>query len=236
MKTRLTAAAALLTMAFGSTAGRAASTTITPGPSSFEVRDDRISIRKDIQRGRSVTTITSPTDQIVLTIDRVGITVSTRTAQRTALLTRPEEMSGVVGDLAGRPIVAEAVALLSHESLDPASPKGRALGLTRALLETVDGDVDAPLGIAEWAHRPLPPAAAEAVPARAGTDPGACWDQYSRDAIRAANDYVDCYNSTHWYNFIDRAGCGLVYDVEAEGDWIWYWNCVGIPFPSVRVG
>jgi hypothetical protein len=183
-----------------------------------------------------VTTIASKTEQVVLTIDRLGIAVTTPTGRRSALLNRPEGISAVVTSLVGLQSIADATALLERQRFDPTSPEGRAFGLTKALLESIAGDQEGTLDVVGWAHAPAMTTGPKAVLAATGSDPGSCWDAYARDAIRAANSYIDCYNNTSWYDVIDRMGCSLLYDVEAEGDWLWYMNCVGMPFPQVRMG
>jgi hypothetical protein len=212
------------------------STSVTPGPPSFEVKDEHVVVRRDLLLGRSMTTLSSGTEQVILTIDRQGITVTTPAGRRSASLARPEGITAVVESLQGRQVVKDATELLRRRHFDEQTPEGRAFTLTRALLESVAGDNAGTLEVVGWTHASRPAPGPKAVLAAVGSDPASCWDAYAHDAIRAAGDYVDCYNNTSWYDVIDRIGCSVLYDIEAEGDWLWYMNCVGLPFPIVRMG
>src|SRR5579864_9033244 len=71
-------------------------TTGAPGTASFEVASGRLTIRKDVLLGRSITTITSGLNRVSFVIDSVGIVVTTRAGFVTASLQEPEPMSQVV--------------------------------------------------------------------------------------------------------------------------------------------
>jgi hypothetical protein len=198
-------------------------TTGRPGTASFEVSNGPVTITKRVLLGQSITTVVSGHGRLTVMIDRAGITVATATDTATAVLARPETMTQIVSALGRSPLAADGAALLSSLRLDPDTASGQALALSRALLETGEGD---PAGTLEVIHTVGPTGRPHPVAVRFG-GPGDCWDAYSKDAVRAANDYVSCYNNTSWYNVLDRLGCSTLYDVEAEGDWLWYLNCVG---------
>ncbi len=200
-------------------------TTGERGTTSFEITTGRLTVRKDVLLGRSVTTITSGSDRVSFTIDHEGIVVSTRAGVTTAALRHPETMLQVVEALAEAPAVSDAAALLSRLRLDPATTTGQALALTKALLQSVAGDGRGTLEVVnrvrEATRRP------HIVAVGLGLTSGDCWGAYTAEANRTANEYADCYNNTSWYDVIDRLACSTVYDVEAEGDWLDYLNCVG---------
>jgi hypothetical protein len=200
-------------------------TTTAPGTASFEVGSGRLTVRKDVLLGRSITTITSGADRVSLVIDARGIVVTTRAGSVAASLSRPETMSQVVETLAESATVSEAAALLSGLHLDLASTTGQALALTQALLESVSGDGRGTLAVLSWTSSTSRHPRLVAV--RVGLDFGDCWDAYASAAAQAANDYADCYASTGWYNLVGRLACSALYDVEAEGNWIGYLNCAG---------
>jgi hypothetical protein len=201
-------------------------TTGAPGTASFEITQGRLTVRKDVLMGRSMTTITAGSDRVSIGIDHLSIAVTTRTGGFVApLTTGPEAMSRVVAPLAESPVVSEAAALLSRLRLDPASTTGQALTLTKALLQSVSGDRRGTLEIASWAgpmghHTRL-------IAARVGSTDSDCWDAYAAAALQAANDYADCYNNTSWYNVIGRLSCSVRYDVAAENNLIGFLNCAG---------
>jgi hypothetical protein len=200
-----------------------------PGTASFEITTGRLTVRKDVLLGRSITTITSGSDRVSLTIDRGGIVVSTRAGVATGSLSHPETMATVVEVLAAAAPVSDAAGLLSRLRLDPETTTGQAMALTKALLQSVGGDRRSTLEVANWvrqaARRP------HLVAARFDSSAGDCWGAYTANAVRTANEYADCYNNTSWYDVIDRLACSAVYDVEAEGDWLDYLNCVGSATP-----
>jgi hypothetical protein len=196
-----------------------------PGTASFEVANGRVTIRKDVLLGRSMTTITSGLDRVSLVIDRMGIVVTTRAGSVAALLSEPETMPRVVEALAGSAAVSEAAALLSRLRLDPATTTGQALILTEAFLDAVSGDRrSAPAAVSWSGPTPRDPRAAAV---RAGDDSGDCWEAYNQATAENANSYTDCYNSTSWYNVSGRLACFGLYAVGAEGNWIGYLNCAG---------
>ena len=200
-------------------------TTGAPGTASFEIADGRLTVRKDVLLGRSITTITSGSDRVSLMIDRAGLVVTTEAGTVTASLTRPETLEPVAEMLAQSAPVSDAAALLSRLRLDPATTTGQALTLTRALVQSVLGDRRGTravvLGLGPTSRR------AGLVTARLGPSPSDCWDTYGTAATQTANDYADCYNSTTWYNVVGRLGCATLYDIEAECDWVEYLNCAG---------
>jgi hypothetical protein len=200
-------------------------TTSAPGTASFEVASGRLTVRKDVLLGRSITTITSGGDRVTLVIDARGIVVTTHAGSVAASLSEPETMSQVVETLAESGTVSEAAALLSRLRLDLASTTGQALALTQALLESVSGDRRGTLAVLSWTSSASRHPRLVAV--RVGLDPGDCWDAYNSAAAQAANEYADCYNSTSWYNLVGRLACSALYDVEVEGTWIGYLNCAG---------
>jgi hypothetical protein len=198
-------------------------TTGAPGTASFEIASGRLTIRKDVLVGRSITTITSGPDRVSLVIDGTGIVVTTRAGSVTASVRQPEKMAEVVEALADSAPVSEAAALLSRLRLDPASTSGQALTLTQALLESVSGDRRGTLAVMSWTNPPSRHPRLVAV--RLGLDASDCWGAYSAAAAAAAAAYADCYNNTSWYDVLGRLTCSAVYDIEAESNWIGYLNC-----------
>jgi hypothetical protein len=210
-------------------------TSQAPGTMTFDVSDGRVAIRKDVRLGRSVTTIVAGRDRLAIAIDRMNVAVQTDIGEAIAAVRRPEEMGAVMRLLAASPAAASAAALLSRTRLARDTAAGQALLLTRALLQSAVGNGAGTLEVVDWT-RSVKPSGARMLAARVGPDPGACWEQYAKEAIRIATEYTNCYNDTHWYNFIDRSECAILYDIEAEGAWLCYLNCVGVPIPSIRIG
>lgn len=200
-----------------------------PGTATVEVIDGRIHIRKDVLVGRSITTITSGHDRISLTIDRAGIVVMTPSGTAATRLKEPESINAVTEMLAQSAAGTDGRLLLARLRLDPGSVEGQALSMTRALLESVATGQADPVAVSRWtnfgAHGARP------VPVGLGPTAADCWNSYVSSATQTANTYVNCYYSVPWYDVPDRLGCAALYDIEAEGDWLWYLNCVGAPLP-----
>lgn len=205
-----------------------------PGIASFEIATNRLTIHKTVVAGRSVTTISAGGDRLAISIDRTSVAVATNTATASARLAHPEGIDRIVSLLGPSRAAAEAARLLERLRLDPKTGAGQAFAFTKALLESAEGNREDTVNLVASAR----PAAggARIVEARVGPSPGECWDAYAKDAIRVANEYIDCYNNTSWYDVIGRMGCGALYDIQAESDWLWYMNCVGSPLPQIRVG
>jgi hypothetical protein len=206
-----------------------------PGTMSFELSDGRVTIRKDVRLGRSITTIVSGRNRLAIAIDRTGVAVESDTSEALAAVRRPEEMGAVMRVLAASPAAATAAALLDRTRLPQTTSAGQAFLLTRALLQSATGDRTGTIEIVDWT-RSVKPSAGRMQEVRIGPDPGACWDQYAKEAIRIATELSKCYDDTHWYQIIARSECAVLYDIEAEGAWLWYLNCVGVPLPSIRIG
>jgi hypothetical protein len=125
--------------------------------------------------------------------------------------------------------------LLNRLPLDPATPAGNAMLLTRALLEASRGEGLSALRHKEWAHET---AATTAVNVADETEvnedgdsgPGACWAEYAHDAIEIIDDFIDCLNEIQWWDFFGEYRCDAIYIVRAELAFMWLINCSG-PFP-----
>jgi hypothetical protein len=205
-----------------------------PGTAAFEIATSRVTIHKDVLLGRSVTTIAAGGDRLAITIDRTTVGVATRTSSASASLTHPEGIERIIRVLQDSRAASEAATLLGRLRLDSRTGAGQTFAFTKALLQSVEGSREGTMDLVTSA-RPTT-TGTHVVEARVGPSPGDCWNLYAKDAIRVANEYVDCYNSTSWYDVLGLMGCGALYDVQAEGDWLWYLNCVGSPLPQVRVG
>lgn len=200
-----------------------------PGTATVEVTDGRVRIRKDVLVGRSITTITSGHARLSLTIDRTGIIVMTPTGTAATRLEQPESINDVTEMLRRSAAASDGRLLLSRLRLDSGSVEGQALALTRALLESVVSGQADPVAISKWTT--LGDGGARPVPVGLGPTAADCWNSYVSSATQTANTYVNCYYSMPWYDVPDRLGCAALYDIEAEGDWLWYLNCVGAPLP-----
>jgi hypothetical protein len=133
---------------------------------------------------------------------------------------------------------ARARALLGRVPDGPETFTGQSLLLTRSILEFGTGSTAAISEHRQWvAQRAVELAgSSKAVPTVAritwqGRGPGDCWDMYSQEAIRIADDFAECTDRLRWYEAHRWAGCSLIYAVRAEGAMAWFIACNGgVPF------
>jgi hypothetical protein len=196
------------------------------GLATIELADNGVSVRKAYQGGSVKTTITAGRQQIVIALNggEVAITSGGRTWKAaTSNLETLEEAAAVLRNSA---VVRAARALLDRTPLRPDSIGGNAMLLTKALLGSISGDSASSAEHQRWAQS----AARRPQIVRAmqqGMGPGDCWDMYSDEALRIASNYVDCGQACSWKGFWCLLSCGFIYDIRAEGAFMWYMKCNG---------
>lgn len=153
-----------------------------------------------------------------------------------------DEVGQLMTVLQRSPAAAAGRTLLKRVAGEPGDPGQHMLLLTRAVLELGMGASDAVLIHRQWTRaqqdrlrdrQPLQPRVVKASYQSGGGDrgPGDCWDEYAKEAIRIAHDYVDCLTGVPWWNVVKSTGCALVYTIRAEGAMWWFINCSGgFPF------
>lgn len=185
----------------------------------------QISIRKVFARGASTTTFASAGQRLVISVagENVTIDVGGRTWQGS--VRRPGALNEA-GLLVRNSLVGWAAKqLLDRAALRPDTLEGNALLLTRALLGSLLGDPSPTHEYQRWARvRATQPRIAKAALA---DGPGECWDKYAAEAIRIANDYLECAGGCGWAGRFCMAGCGFLYDVRAEAAFMWFISCSG---------
>ena len=209
----------------------------------LDVADDTVAVRKEMTADRSVVTMTTAKDRLSITVRRGTLIVS---GPGGAVTMEP----GAGGDadrlqmlLQRSDAAARARTLLAKVSEGPNSFAGQSVLLTRAILEMGTGSVNALNQHQQWvaeraAQRPVPietqggPRVTRvAYLAGAQRGPGDCWDLYSKEAIRIAEDFAECTDDLRWYEVHKWAGCSLIYAVRSEGAMAWFISCNGgVPF------
>jgi hypothetical protein len=212
----------------------------------MEVADQAVRIRKDVSADRSVLTLTTATDHLILMVRRGVLSLSGPAGEVTMDGGGVAEYGQVLAVLQGSEAAARARTLLAQVAEGPDTFVGQSVLLTRALLESGSGSSKAMAQHQQWAER--------RVAARAGAKqghlsgrpqvvraafsdlapqrgPGDCWDIYAEEAIRIADDFSDCTDDLRWYEAHKWAGCSLVYAVRSEGAMAWFIACNGgVPF------
>ena len=195
------------------------------GVVTIKLKDKTVTVRKTLDRGTSTTAFASGNQRLVVTVkgDQVVVTTPGGTWEG-----GPRSMDTLNPAAAYFQKSATAIAvkrLLDRAVLRPDSLEGNALLLTRALLGSFFGDGIGAAQHQQWARATM--TRAKVLRAVAASGPGECWDQYAAESIRIADDYTDCANSCHWSGMFCMAGCGFLYEVRAEGAFMWYMRCSG---------
>ena len=209
----------------------------------LDVADETVAIRKEISGDRSEVTMTTNRDRLSISVRRGVVTVSGPGGSITVDPSEEADSDRLLMVLQRSDAARRARALLARVEDGPNSFIGQSVLLTRSILEIGTGSVNALNQHRKWvAER----AAQVAVPARtpgapmvirASFDllqkygPGDCWDLYSKEAIRIADDFADCTDDLRWYEAHKWAGCSLIYAVRSEAAMAWFISCNGgVPF------
>ncbi len=212
----------------------------------MEVADKTVTVRKDVSADRSVVTLTTPNDRLILIVRRGVLSLSGPAGDVTMEGGGVGEYGQVLAVLQSSEAAASARTLLATIAEGPDTFVGQSMLLTRALLESGSGSSKAMTLHQEWAE--------ERAAARAGArrvalsgrpqvfkvavsdmvqqrGPGECWDLYSAEALRIANDFGECTDDLRWYEAHKWAGCSLIYAVRSEAAMAWFIACNGgVPF------
>ncbi len=205
----------------------------------LDVADDGVAVRKEITADRSVVTVTTAKDRLSIMVRRGQLTISGPTGAVTMGAGMGVDEDRILMVLERSEAAARARTLLAKVAAGPNTFVGQSMLLTRAVLEVGSGSVNAlnqhQQWVAERAAEMARPARGQAAPAvfRAAymeavqKGPGDCWDLYSKEAIRIAEDFADCTDDLKWYEAHKWAGCSLIYAVRSEGAMAWFISCNG---------
>ena len=201
----------------------------------IEVRAGRLTVRKAIAPGVTVTRILSDAEDLTISLNRegvavadgrLGLTISGRDARGLAQARTRLQTSAAVRD---------AVKLLDGLEQVASSPVSHTLLVSQAMLESALGLAEAGRDLAAWVRRPrasvraLPVAYAFGGGQQDGQELTAtdCWTQYVAEAIAAWIEYEQCVDSREWWDVPGYLACVLIYDMRAIGAFSWWVSCVG---------
>jgi hypothetical protein len=210
---------------------------LTGGRALIEVSDADVTVRKELAGHASHVTITTRRDELQLRVVRDQLTVSTPGGTVSVSAAHPEEMARLMAVLQRSDAASRGRDLLRRVPANPKDFGQQSLLLTRAVLELAHGASPALVAHRQWVARERArlgvPVSGPAV-MRVGLQtrgPGDCWDLYSKEAIRIADDFAECTDDLKWYDALGWAGCSLIYTIRAEGAMFWFISCNGgIPF------
>lgn len=237
-----------LTSALAPATARAQSTDLTvhvtrqaPGRTVFEVRNAQVHIRKVVTPAGSETTMTTERDQFRLKAEQGRLTVTSSGGSAHVTTGSAEQMAQFMTVVQRSEAATKARDLLRQLGHRPRDIGQHMLLLTRVVLELGHGPSPALTQHREWveterhrlASRPTTPRVVQASLQSGTSDkgPGECWDIYSKEAIRIADDFADCTDDLKWYDALGWSGCSLIYTLRAETALWWLVNCSGgFPF------
>jgi len=197
------------------------------GQMTVDVADKTISIHKDLQGSRAVTTLTAGRNRLAISFDGRNLSVTGPKGTQQSSLATQETLTPVLKTLQGSSLVRTAKELLDRLALQGDSAEGNALLLTRALFGSVTGEMSSVVQYQEWTRHML--ARPKVVRVVLAQGPGECWDSYSKEAIRIFDDYADCWLNCKWYQPFCEGACEAIYVLRSEMAFMWYFNCNG-PF------
>ncbi len=215
-------------------------TRVGPARVVVEVANANVSVRKEVTRDSSLVTITSRRDELQVHVARGRMVLSTPHGT-VALEDDPAEtVMRIVAVLQRSEAAALARTLLRQVPDTPRDFGSQTLALTRAVLEIGSGDASALASRRNWVEQerirlasqsPTQPRLMRVTWQSSGSDrgPGDCWDVYAKEAIRIADDTLECIRGiTGWFSYY---GCNIVYIVRAEAAMAWFIACSGgFPF------
>lgn len=210
-------------------------TRLAGGRALIEVKDAGVSIRKEVSADASHVTIRTRQDELQLRVVRGQLTASTPGGSVSISAANSDDMGRLMAVLHRSEAAARGRELLKRLPSDPRDFGQQALLLTRAVLELAHGPSAALARHREWLadeRRRLGTRPAAVVKAGLQVQgPGDCWDLYSKEAIRIAEDFAECTDDLKWYDALGWSGCSLIYTIRAEGAMFWFISCNGgIPF------
>ncbi len=210
-------------------------TRLAGGRALIEVKDTGVSIRKEVGADSSHVTIRTRQDEVQLRVVRGQLTASTPGGSVSVSSGNQEDMARLMVVLQRSEAASRGRELLKRLPADPRDFGQQALLLTRAVLELAHGPSAALARHREWLaaeRRRLGTRPATVVKADMQVQgPGDCWDLYSKEAIRIADDFAECTEDLKWYDGLGWSGCSLVYTIRAEAAMFWFISCNGgIPF------
>lgn len=241
----------------GAAAAQASRTTAANGPATvtvtrtperhlrLDVRDDQVAVRKDVWAGGSLVTVTTPQEQLTIGVEGSRLTVTSPTGSAVVSEDGTRGYDELLAVLQRSRAAARARTLLARVGEGPDTFVGQSLLLTRAILEAGTGTTPALNRQRRWVREKAleqvttstrsasGPRVVKTAWQKGGDDrgPGDCWDLYSIEAIRIADDFAECVDDLHWYDAHIYSGCALIYTVRSEAAMFWYIQCSGgFPF------
>lgn len=203
----------------------------------LDVSDNAVTVRKEITAEGSVVTMTTARDRLTIAVRRGVLTISGPTGAMTADPGTGVDSNRLLVVMQQSEAARRARTLLAKVTDGPNTFVGQSVLLTRTVLELGTGTVEALNQHQQWVADQ-----ASRMPARRFTEgprfiraafiepqktPGECWEIYSKEAIKIADDFSDCTEDLSWYEVHLWAACTLIYTLRSEAAMAWFISCNG---------
>ena len=205
----------------------------------IELVTPALKVTKSISGDRIVTRMTEGREQLVISMDRDTVAVSTRGETMTAARSDRTRLERERQLIAASGVGRHAATLIGRLGLGSATPIQPLLLTTRAFILAAAGNGDGGRALAQWARHAALVASARPVALKvawadqeqekkSSSSPTDCWNAYSKEAIAAYIEYEECMKPLSWWEFLDEAACATVYDMRAIGAFSWWMKCVAL--------
>ncbi len=202
----------------------------------IEVATPRLKVTKSVVGQKVVTRMTEGAEQLVISLDRDTLAVTTTAGRVTAPRSDREKLERGRQLISGSAVGRHAAALIGQMGFGSATPVQPMLLTTRAFILAAAGGDGGTRELSRWAKEAK---ARSSSVARVkviwsdeeqgmGTTPSDCWDAYAKEAIAAYMEYEQCMNDQSWWDILGQMGCATIYDMRAIGAFSWWLKCVAL--------
>jgi hypothetical protein len=191
-----------------------------------EVADAHVRVVKTLRETGSETTVDSGNEQVRLKLDRSGFVVTTAD-EVTWQPGRDRAAAEQTRDrLLRSPAMKRAFSLLDRVTVPATTPVAPLVWGVKVVVHAAMGDGRAFTRVPRLA-RSQPGRTALLPVGLQDHGPGWCWDEYTKEAIKAQLEVEDCLRGLKWYDFFGDDACWLIFEMRALGAFAWWVKCVG---------
>jgi hypothetical protein len=205
----------------------------------IEVATPGLKVTKSVVGQRVVTRMSEGTEQLVISLDRDTLAVTSTAGRVTAPRSDRERVEKGRQLIAGSVVGKHAAALIGQMGFGSATPVQPMLLTTRAFILAAAGADGGTRELSRWAKEAKTRSSSVARVkvlwseedqdgVSKGMTPGDCWDAYAKEAIAAYMEYEECMKDQSWWDILGQMGCATVYDMRAIGAFSWWLKCVAL--------
>jgi hypothetical protein len=205
----------------------------------IEVATPRLKVTKSVVGQRVVTRMTEGAEQLVISLDRDTLAVTSAAGRVTAPRGDREKLERGRQLISGSAVGRHAAALIGQMGFGSGTPVQPMLLTTRAFILAAAGDDGGNRELSRWAKEAKARSSSvarvkviwrdeEQDSVGKGMTPSDCWDAYAKEAIAAYMEYEECMKDQSWWNIAGQMGCATIYDMRAIGAFSWWLKCVAL--------